>query len=72
MDYSWERDSNVYRCDCGAIVRNHSTYLWSNQHGFAKRVFCDSCGQWTDIEYTDRHGWSKKVRREAQSVKDAV
>lgn len=24
------------------------TYLWANQYGYAKRVFCEHCGAWTD------------------------
>lgn len=31
------------------------TYLWANQYGYCKRVFCGVCGQWTDI--TVRNDW---------------
>jgi|CXWL01.1.fsa_nt_gi hypothetical protein len=24
------------------------TFLWANQFGYAKRVFCKHCGAWTD------------------------
>lgn len=31
----------------------HETYLWANQYGYSKRLFCSVCGQWTD--FRDRH-----------------
>lgn len=32
----------------------HSTILWANQYGDKRRIFCDVCGQWTDVTYTDK------------------
>lgn len=29
------------------------TTLWSNQYGQGVRIFCDVCGQWTDLDQTD-------------------
>jgi Fe2+ or Zn2+ uptake regulation protein len=63
IDPRWQKNSNVYTCDCGATVHN-STYLWANQHGFAKRVFCDHCGQWTDVSYCDSEGWVLRIVHE--------
>lgn len=42
---------------CGVIVGGlefvaRSAYLWSNQHGYAKRIFCSRCNHWTD--YVDK------------------
>ena len=42
--------------NCGQEAGNpfraaYSTYIWSNQHGYEKRVFCMVCGCWTDIKY---------------------
>lgn len=31
-----------------------STTLWANQHGDCIRIFCDNCGQWSDVTYTDK------------------
>lgn len=62
IDPRWQKNSSQYECDCGATAK-YPHILWANQHGFGKRVFCDACGQWTDIEYTSR-GWSKHIVRE--------
>lgn len=32
----------------GFVAR--STYLWSNQFGYSKRIFCKNCNRWTDYK----------------------
>lgn len=27
-----------------------STILWANQYGDKRRIFCDVCGQWSDVK----------------------
>jgi len=31
-----------------------ATTLWSNQHGWSKRIFCSNCGAWHDV--TEKEG----------------
>lgn len=47
------------------LWRARHTRLWTNQHGFCVRLFCDVCGQWTDLERLyDSPGDIVTVRRE--------
>ena len=60
-DVWWQVDSNRYTCECGAVIES-STYLWTNGHGFKKRLFCHGCDHYFDIRWTGRDGWSM-IRR---------
>lgn len=55
----WQKNSNVYDCPCGRRITS-SYNQWANAHGFGRRLFCE-CGQWFDIRYTARDGWSMRV-----------
>lgn len=54
------------------------TYLWANQWGDKIRIFCDVCGQWSDVTYTDKLlGEIVEVRkqptaREPEAVSESV
>lgn len=61
-------DNNFTACpNCGAICgtpdwKGHTVYLWANQYGWEKRLFCRECGFVCDFkkgEITRVVRWSK-------------
>lgn len=42
------------------------TVLWSNGYGNKKRIFCDVCGQWSDIK--TRYGSSIELTTQEVTI----